>query len=254
MWMAFNNCPHNGKSLNNVVIIHTWLLINSLKASSTTSKKVFTLHYIYSCRGKRKIYKAHTTEAERDRDLGATVRENTSNTERKMARQISIAALFVVLAAVVLQSTYAATYTVGNSTGWRIPPNTDFYDNWTDDTNFVVGDILVFDFTTGQHDVARMTETAYDACTTTNAIFTETTGPARIRLNTTGEHYFICTFSNHCASGQKLKVEVQNSTTASTPGSSPTTPSGTSSPPSSASSVVAALSLVLMSIALVLLC
>ncbi|XP_021276700.1 umecyanin-like [Herrania umbratica] len=171
-----------------------------------------------------------------------------------MARKISIAALFVVLAAVVLQSTYAANYTVGNSSGWGVPSNTDFYDNWTDNINFVVGDTLVFNFTTGQHDVAGVTETAYDACTTTNPNFTETTGPARIRLNTTGDHYFICTIANHCSRGQKLKVEVHSSTTAPTPGSSPTTPSGTTSPPSSASSLGAALSLVLMSIALVFLC
>ncbi|XWS17129.1 hypothetical protein CRYUN_Cryun33cG0042000 [Craigia yunnanensis] len=136
-----------------------------------------------------------------------------------MARKISIAALFVVLAATLLQSTFAATYTVGDSTGWTRPTNDDdLYDNWDDNKDFVVGDILVFNFTTGQQDVAEVTEAAYDACTTTNTIFTENNGPARITLNRTGDYYFICTFPGHCSSGQKLNVEVRAGTsTALTP-------------------------------------
>ncbi|XVE98350.1 hypothetical protein REPUB_Repub03eG0098800 [Reevesia pubescens] len=172
-----------------------------------------------------------------------------------MARKISLAALFVVLAATLLQSTYATTYTVGDSTGWRVPnSNNGFYENWADNKTFVVGDILVFNFTTGVHDVAEVNKTAYDNCTTTNTIFTDNNGPARITLNRTGEHYYICTVPGHCSAGQKLNVEVQNSTNiAPTPGSSHNTP-GVLSPPSSASSLVATLSLVFMSTVLVLLC
>ena len=60
-----------------------------------------------------------------------------------MARKISMATLFVVLAATLLQSTFAATYTVGDSTGWIMPTNNaDLYDNWDDNKDFVVGDIL----------------------------------------------------------------------------------------------------------------
>ncbi|XWS27026.1 hypothetical protein CRYUN_Cryun26dG0080300 [Craigia yunnanensis] len=172
-----------------------------------------------------------------------------------MARKISMAALFVVLAATLLQSTFAVTYTVGNSTGWIRPTsnNADLYDNWAENMNFVVGDILVFSFTTGEHDVAEVTKTAYEACNTANTTFTWTNGPQSIPLNSTGERYFICTFPNHCSAGQKLEVEVHNGTsTASTPGSSPNTPTGT--PSNSASSLVSTLSLVFMSIVLVLLC
>lgn len=55
---------------------------------------------------------------------------------------MALAALFVVLTADVLQSTNAATYTVGDSTGWRIPPNTDFYDDWANNKVFALGDVL----------------------------------------------------------------------------------------------------------------
>ncbi|MBA0744737.1 hypothetical protein Gogos_007350 [Gossypium gossypioides] len=162
---------------------------------------------------------------------------------------ISMAALVVVLASSVLQSTYAATYTVGDATGWTIPiNNTEFYDDWTDNKNFVVGDVLEFNFTTGQHDVAEVTETAYDNCTTTNPIVRYTTGPASIILNRTGEYHFICTVPGHCAIGQKLSIDVRTGpSTAPTPGSTP-------NPSSSASALVATISLAFMSIALALFC
>ncbi|XVF34633.1 hypothetical protein REPUB_Repub18cG0075800 [Reevesia pubescens] len=172
-----------------------------------------------------------------------------------MARKIIIAALFVVLAATLLQSTYATTYTVGDSTGWQIPTgNSELYDNWADNKNFVVGDILVFTFTTGEQDVAEVTEVAYDACTATNTIFTENNGPARIRLKRTGDHYFICTVPGHCAAGQKLRVEVLNGTTTVPTHGSNIPGVLTPNPPSLASSLVATLSVVFMSIALVLVC
>ncbi|OMO57791.1 Plastocyanin-like protein [Corchorus olitorius] len=199
-----------------------------------------------------------------------------------MARKFSmVAAVFVAVlgVAAMFQGTSAVTYTVGDATGWGIPSNTDFYDDWNDNKVFHVGDILVFNFTTGAHDVAEVsTETAFDNCATApaNLLFTRTTGPASITLNRTGDHYYICTFGTHCAAGQKVQIEVEMGTsppsttppTSPTPGASPTpatptTPSGTNSTntttsttpsttPSSASSLVSTLSLVFVSIALVL--
>ncbi|KAK8278910.1 hypothetical protein V6Z11_D09G074900, partial [Gossypium hirsutum] len=111
-------------------------------------------------------------------------------------------------------------------------------------------------FTTGQlHDVAEVTKTAYDACNTTNNIYTVSTGPASIPLNRPEVFYFTCTVPGHCSGGKKLHVEVRNGNnrTAATP-----TSPGTSSPPSetnSASSLVSTLSPVFfMAIALVLMC
>ncbi|GMJ15658.1 hypothetical protein HRI_005235000 [Hibiscus trionum] len=154
-----------------------------------------------------------------------------------MVGKISMAALVLVLAANLLQSTYGATYTVGDSTGWTIPTgNTDFYDDWADNKTFVVGDVLVFNFTTGQHNVAEVTEAAYDACSVANPISTLSTGPARITLNRTGDHYFVCAFPSHCSAGQKLSVEVRNGTrnsTAPTPRPSPTVPGAPSPTPTS---------------------
>ncbi|KAE8678783.1 hypothetical protein F3Y22_tig00111402pilonHSYRG00242 [Hibiscus syriacus] len=120
------------------------------------------------------------------------------------------------------------TYTVGDSTGWRVPAgNDDLYDDWNDNKDFFVGDVILFNFTTGQHDVLEVTEADYDACNAANSISNVTTGPARITLNRTGDHYFICGFPGHCTAGQKLNVEVRNGNrtgTAPTPRPSPTTP------------------------------
>ncbi|GMI84265.1 hypothetical protein like AT1G45063 [Hibiscus trionum] len=129
-----------------------------------------------------------------------------------MGREISTAALFVFLVAnLLLQSAYGTTYTVGDSTGWGIPTgNDDFYDDWADNKIFAVGDVLVFNFTTGQHNVAEVTEAAYDACNAANTLFTVNNGPARITLNRTGEHHFICAFPGHCSAGQKLNIEVRS--------------------------------------------
>ncbi|KAE8710406.1 putative Early nodulin 16 [Hibiscus syriacus] len=154
-----------------------------------------------------------------------------------MGEKISMAALILVLAANLLQSTYGTTYTVGDSSGWVIPSsNTDFYDNWADNKNFVVGDVLVFTFTTGTHNVAEVTEAAYDACNVANPISTLSSGPARITLNRTGDHYFICAFPGHCSAGQKLSVEVRNGTRNSSaptpsPRPSPTIPGAPSPTP-----------------------
>ncbi|GMI92806.1 hypothetical protein HRI_002949900 [Hibiscus trionum] len=177
---------------------------------------------------------------------------------------MSMAALVaVVLASTVLQITHAANYTVGDTTGWTFPPggNSEFYNNWAADNNFLVGDILVFNFATGSHTVAEVTEAAYNNCSGTNPISIHNTGPASIVLNRTGAYHFICSVPGHCEAGQKLSVEVRNGpgSTAPTPGSSPNAPgtpgSGPSgSPPSSASSLVAAVSLAIMPIAFVLLC
>ena len=68
--------------------------------------------------------------------------------------------------------------------------------------------VVEFEFTTGAHDVAKVTKAAFDACNSTNPISHKTTGPANFTLDTSGEHYFICTVGTHCSLGQKLAVNV----------------------------------------------
>ncbi|XP_059286136.1 cucumber peeling cupredoxin-like [Lycium ferocissimum] len=135
----------------------------------------------------------------------------------KIAR---IALVFVaVILAVLPGNIVAVDHVVGNSTGWRIPsggPAT--YANWASGRTFRVGDTLVFNFATGAHDVAKVTKSAYDSCSSTGPVTLITVGPANITLNSTGAEYFICTFGQHCSAGQKLAINV---TAASSPTPSP---------------------------------
>ncbi|PIN14686.1 hypothetical protein CDL12_12681 [Handroanthus impetiginosus] len=139
-----------------------------------------------------------------------------------------------VAAAQLVGNASAATYTVGDSFGWAVPPNgPSNYSNWASQHVFRAGDVLVFNFNTGQHDVAYVNRSAFDACNSTSSIFLEAVGPANFTLNSTGEHYYICTFGQHCSLGQKLAINVTGASTSPSPPPSPstrTTPTPASTP------------------------
>lgn len=89
--------------------------------------------------------------------------------------------------------------------------------------------VAVFNYTTGQHDVAKVTKEAYDNCNTTSPISLQKNGPTSIRLDSAGSHYFLCTFSSHCTLGQKLVVNV-SAASGSAPAPTPATPPPASAP------------------------
>ncbi|KAA8535116.1 hypothetical protein F0562_030119 [Nyssa sinensis] len=160
--------------------------------------------------------------------------------------------LLLVAAAALLENAAATTYYVGDSLGWQVPPGgSATYSNWASQHTFFVGDILFFNFTTGQHTAAQVTVASFNSCNTANYITLQTTGPANYTLNTTGPEYFICVQSNHCSQGQKLQVNVTS--TSGYPGSPPSPPPP---PPSSAPSTanIATFSIIFMSIAVAFLC
>ncbi|XP_020227482.1 blue copper protein [Cajanus cajan] len=143
--------------------------------------------------------------------------------------------LFLVLFAVatLLHGSAAQTrHVVGDSIGWTIPSGgAATYATWAANKTFTVGDTLVFNFTTGRHDVAKVTKSAYDTCNGVTTIFTVLTGPATVTLNETGEQYYICTFGTHCSLGQKLAVNVTKASTTTTPSPAPVpTPAPKASP------------------------
>ncbi|OAY47159.1 umecyanin [Manihot esculenta] len=169
----------------------------------------------------------------------------------KMAVMVAALAI-VILAAVSLHGADAATYVVGDAFGWQNPPNSTFYSSWASSHNFTVGDSLLFNFATGVHDVATVTEDAYTNCNTGNPLNIVNTGPANVTLNSTGMVYYICTFAGHCNRNQKLAVNVGGSTS-----STPSPPGTTASPPpppppppgsSAASTTAGSFALMLMSL------
>ncbi|KAL1824610.1 hypothetical protein DCAR_0312690 [Daucus carota subsp. sativus] len=100
------------------------------------------------------------------------------------------------------------THTVGDSTGWTIPPHPNTYKSWAASQTFAVGDNLVFNFPTGMHTAAEVTKDAYDACNTEKPIAVWANGPATVPLKSSGPHYYLCTLPGHCSAGQKLAITI----------------------------------------------
>ncbi|KAA8523005.1 hypothetical protein F0562_009428 [Nyssa sinensis] len=131
-----------------------------------------------------------------------------------MATRLGLAVVILVVLAALLQTTVAQkTHVVGDNLGWLVPPGGPVaYTTWAAMQTFTVGDILVFNFTTGNQDVARvLTKEAFDTCNSTSPMWLETTGPANFTLSSVGEYYFICTMDRHCPLGQKLAINVTGS-------------------------------------------
>nr|GMC84439.1 blue copper protein-like [Ipomoea batatas] len=162
-----------------------------------------------------------------------------------------VIALVAAAASMLHGSSAQTTHVVGDTTGWTIPTNggASIYSTWASRNTFTVGDILVFRFSTGAHDVTQVSRAGFDGCNATNPISQNTNGPANISLTTAGQHYYICSISGHCGIGQKLAINVSaapasapqpsaaasppRATPAATPAPSPSPSDGTASPPSS---------------------
>ncbi|TKY64568.1 Blue copper protein [Spatholobus suberectus] len=139
-----------------------------------------------------------------------------------------------ILMLLVLQYAQAQirVHVVGDDQGWRIPQDASTYQNWASDKNFTIGDILAFNFQTGEHNVIEVSEESYNSCNSANAIGTIfRTGPTNMTLNRGGEHYYICGVGQHCTNGQRLAIAVSGSSTAVPPAATATPPQPTSSAP-----------------------
>ncbi|GFP79085.1 stellacyanin [Phtheirospermum japonicum] len=144
-----------------------------------------------------------------------------------------------VVAAMLHGSSAQTTHVVGDSLGWTVPPGGDAaYRTWAAITTFSVGDVLVFNFSTGVHDVAEVSRTAYNSCNSTSPITISNDGPTRINLTSAGEHHFICTIGIHCSLGQRLAINVSS---AAAPSPQPTAaPQPAAATPSPAAAAPAA--------------
>ncbi|XP_009760367.1 basic blue protein-like [Nicotiana tabacum] len=135
----------------------------------------------------------------------------------------------LAVANLVQDITAQTVHVVGDNIGWTIPNNGAVaYTNWAAGKTFSVGDTLVFNFGTNQHDVLQVQKTSFDECNSQNAIGDPImAGPANVTLDSAGDHYYICTFGRHCQNGQKLAITVSST---STPGANPPTPSKPTTP------------------------
>ncbi|KAL7604822.1 hypothetical protein Lser_V15G16406 [Lactuca serriola] len=120
--------------------------------------------------------------------------------------------LFLIIAMVVASMEFnhsvATEHVVGDSFGWAVPQDAGFYAMWSLNDTFIIDDTLIFNFVDGFHNVAEVTNEAYDNCDTQNLISIQSTSPARFTINNVDNHYYICTVGLHCKSFLKLAIRV----------------------------------------------
>ncbi|KAF7814795.1 uclacyanin-3 [Senna tora] len=147
-----------------------------------------------------------------------------------MAMAMGGASLMLVLL-LVAPTVYSVDHTVGGSSGWSLSGD---YATWAAGETFTVGDSLVFTYDSS-HGVARVSESDYNSCTSSNAIQTYSGGNSKVSLSSAGKMYFICPTPGHCTSNGGMKLAVNVVAAASTTPNGGSSPPATPSPPSSGS-------------------
>ncbi|KAG2265698.1 hypothetical protein Bca52824_072777 [Brassica carinata] len=87
------------------------------------------------------------------------------------------------------------TYKVGDSKGWKVY-DSDFYNKWSEEKQFQVGDTLLFEYATEINDVYEIS----------GALVVRKTGHDLVRLTEPGVHYFITSHSGHCEAKLSLTL------------------------------------------------
>ncbi|KVI01334.1 mavicyanin-like [Cynara cardunculus var. scolymus] len=138
----------------------------------------------------------------------------------------------MMVASLRLQGTLAQTrHVVGDTLGWTIPiGGAATYTTWASQQTFTVGDTLLFNFTTGLHNVVEVSHVVYGQCSSVNTLSPNSIGPVVVKLTQPGNHYYICTVVSHCQIGQKLAINVSPATSTTpqgAPSSAPVSPPST---------------------------
>ncbi|CAA7402664.1 unnamed protein product [Spirodela intermedia] len=127
-----------------------------------------------------------------------------------MARNHVLLIFLVASAGHLLQAAAGISldHIVGGSSGWRLPPNATFYSEWTRDKTFVVGDKLVFMYTSGLQNVLEVSEKDFEECTQEEVVDMYYAGPTVLEITKPGPHYYYSGIGTHCEDGQKLSINV----------------------------------------------
>ncbi|KAL2555946.1 Cupredoxin superfamily protein [Forsythia ovata] len=141
-----------------------------------------------------------------------------------MVKLLIISALVLIVYALTCGATQ---YMVGDNSGWDI--STDL-DTWAKDKKFLVGDVLLFQYSSS-HSVSEVPKENYEGCNTTNVLQSGSNGNTSFVLSSPGDRYFICGNKLHCYGGMKLHVNVENDQGTGSPVEAPKAQPGTALPP-----------------------
>ncbi|XP_015881058.3 uclacyanin 1 [Ziziphus jujuba] len=148
-----------------------------------------------------------------------------------MAAKRTLWSSLAIIVAMLMEFAMAANYTVGAPNGgWDTSTQLQV---WASSQSFLVGDNLIFQYDSTNHDVVEVRKSDYDSCQPNNPIQTYNDGTTSITLSSPGKRYFICGTLGHCGQGMKLEID----TLATSPSPSPTPSSSPFSPPEASPSI-----------------
>ncbi|KAH9655133.1 Phytocyanin domain-containing protein [Citrus sinensis] len=114
-------------------------------------------------------------------------------------------------------------YTVGGDEQWNTGAN---FDSWSQQYNYSIGDVLVFKYTEGQHNVYEVTQATYRSCVASSGVIAKyESGNDQVTLTEAKKYWFICNVAGHCLGGMRFSIDVKEiSNTNSTAAAAPTLP------------------------------
>ncbi|QCE08707.1 Cupredoxin [Vigna unguiculata] len=119
---------------------------------------------------------------------------------------LSILALHITFP---LKHVMASVYTVGDQDEWSSSQTN--YASWAGRYNFSRGDVLVFRYIKGQHNVYEVTEESFRSCDADSGVLAKyESGEDEVALSEVKKYWFICNFAGHCYGGMRFGIEVKD--------------------------------------------
>ncbi|KAL1343139.1 hypothetical protein AAHE18_09G207700 [Arachis hypogaea] len=115
-----------------------------------------------------------------------------------------------LLCGFLLSFSMATVYFVGDQDEWN--SQTD-YASWAEGNNFTLGDLLVFKYVKGQHNVYEVSEESFRSCDTSNGVLAKyESGKDEVELKKVKKYWFICNIAGHCLGGMRFGIDVKQRT------------------------------------------
>ncbi|KAL1196812.1 Uclacyanin 1 [Cardamine amara subsp. amara] len=124
----------------------------------------------------------------------------------KTSMMLFLINLCIISGIIMIRRCNAATYFVGDTSGWDISSDLD---SWTLGKRFSVGDVLMFQYSS-THSVYEVAKDNFQNCNTTEPIRTFTNGNTTVALTKPEDRFFVCGNKLHCFAGMRLQVNVQS--------------------------------------------
>ncbi|XP_056169992.1 basic blue protein-like isoform X1 [Syzygium oleosum] len=134
--------------------------------------------------------------------------------ETKLCRYVSSCVILTILGLLV-DGAVSEVYTVGDSDEWNSGVD---YGVWSQKYNFSIGDVLVFKYIKGQHNVYEVTESTFRSCDPSTGVLAKyTSGNDQVTLTETKKYWFVCNVPGHCLGGMRFGVVAKVSNNTGTP-------------------------------------